>query len=391
MIVDDEEIVLTSLQSLLRLDTDYRVVTFRSPVEALAELQKHPVDAVISDFLMPQMNGLQFLAEVKRLYPSVPRILLTGYADKGNAINAINEVGLYQYIEKPWDNDHIKLVLRNSLATKSLEETLQQKLRELDEVLRHRDALATREGMLRQELDLARQVQQNLLPRRLPEANGVRIAAKYEPVLEIGGDYYDIQELDESRLGILVADATGHGIQAALSTALLKFAFSTLIKSGQSLAEIVTGMNEILGRGLPENSFVAAIVAILDKRQMSVEIINAGLPHPLIWRRAATTVERVAANGLFLGIDLPLSYCASEATTVSLGPGDRLLLYSDGLSEVPGRDGRFFGDASMIEEIERHAATPLEQLLDWLLQSSRDFCDGSQEPDDTTIVAIETI
>ncbi len=391
MIVDDDEIVLTSLHSLLQLETDYRVQVFRSPLEALNFLQRQPVDAIISDFLMPEMNGLQFFAEVKKMYPAVPRILLTGYADKGNAIHAINEVGLYQYIEKPWDNDHIKLVLRNSIATKTLEETLQQKLRELDEALRHRDSLATREGMLRQELDLARQVQRNLLPRQLPNGHRIRTAARYEPVLEIGGDYFDIQEIGPERWGILVADATGHGIQAALSTALLKFAFSSFIRAARPLPEIVTGMNDILSRGLPENSFVAAAVAIFDRRLGTVDLVNAGLPHPLVVRSGRRLVERVAVNGLFLGIDLPIDYCASEATTLSLDSGDRLLFYSDGLSEVFGDDGRLFGEEDLVTLLEGCLELPLEDLLDRLISSSREYSRGEQEPDDITIVAVETI
>lgn len=95
VIVDDEEIVTQSLMSFLQLETEYEVHTFQSPEEALQLLRQRPIDLVISDFLMPGMNGLQFLAAVKKLHPDTPRILLTGYADKENAIRAINEVGLF--------------------------------------------------------------------------------------------------------------------------------------------------------------------------------------------------------------------------------------------------------------------------------------------------------
>jgi DNA-binding NtrC family response regulator len=87
---------------------------------------------VISDYLMPEMDGISFLAEIRKLKPEVPRIILTGYADKENAIKGINEVGLYQYIEKPWDNDDLRLIIRNGLEKKQLVEKLQEKINEIN-------------------------------------------------------------------------------------------------------------------------------------------------------------------------------------------------------------------------------------------------------------------
>ena len=108
--------ILETLGALFESETSYTVRTFSSSVLALQELEKSPVDLVISDFLMAEMNGLDFLQQVKKMYPDVPCILLTGYADKENAIKAINEIGLFQYIEKPWDSDHLILIVRNALA-----------------------------------------------------------------------------------------------------------------------------------------------------------------------------------------------------------------------------------------------------------------------------------
>lgn len=132
MIVDDEEMVLTSLAAYLNLETDYRVLTFTSARAALDVFSAEPVDLVISDFLMPEMDGIAFLARVRELRPDVPRVMLTGYADKENAIKAINEVGLYQYIEKPWDNDDLRLIIRNGVERKRLLEKLQAKVQEMN-------------------------------------------------------------------------------------------------------------------------------------------------------------------------------------------------------------------------------------------------------------------
>ena len=120
ILVDDEDMVLTSLSSLLQLETEYDVQTFTSAKEALEYADKNDIDLVISDYLMPEMDGITFLGHVRNVKPDVPRIILTGYADKENAIKAINEVGLFQYIEKPWENDDLLIIIRNGLEKKML-------------------------------------------------------------------------------------------------------------------------------------------------------------------------------------------------------------------------------------------------------------------------------
>ena len=136
LLVDDEEMIITSIKSLFALESDYQLLTYTSPKKALEDLETKikTVDLVISDYLMPEMDGISFLAEVKKKFPLVPRILLTGYADKENAIKAINNVGLYQYIEKPWDNDDLQLIIRNGLEKTILLKQLEEKVREVEKV-----------------------------------------------------------------------------------------------------------------------------------------------------------------------------------------------------------------------------------------------------------------
>ena len=132
VLVDDEEMVLTSLRSILSLETDYEVQTFLSAREALEHIGKNEVDLVISDYLMPEMDRISFLAKVREIKPEIPRIILTGYADKENAIKAINEVGLFQYIEKPWDNEDLMIIIRNGLEKQKLLKNLQEKIQEIN-------------------------------------------------------------------------------------------------------------------------------------------------------------------------------------------------------------------------------------------------------------------
>lgn len=128
LIVDDEDMVLRSIRAFLMLETDFEVLTSNAPLEAVELVKERAIDLVVSDYLMPELDGISFLMQVKLLQPHAIRILLTGYADKENAIKAINEVGLYQYIEKPWQNADLLLVIHNGLEKRFLIERLQQKI-----------------------------------------------------------------------------------------------------------------------------------------------------------------------------------------------------------------------------------------------------------------------
>lgn len=133
VVVDDERIVTSAFKTLLKVEGFSDAHFFNSPKDALDYLKDNQPDLVISDFLMPEMNGLEFLSEVKKLYPEVSKILLTGYADKENAIKAINEIGLYRYIEKPWNNDDLIINIKNGIERSYLVSELRQKISELEE------------------------------------------------------------------------------------------------------------------------------------------------------------------------------------------------------------------------------------------------------------------
>ena len=115
VVVDDEPLITQTLSNFLFIELEIDAVTFNDPRQAAAYLDENPVDLVMSDFLMPQMDGIKLLGHARKAHPHAPRVLLTGYADKENAIKAINEVQLYQYVEKPWDNAMLKNIIRNGL------------------------------------------------------------------------------------------------------------------------------------------------------------------------------------------------------------------------------------------------------------------------------------
>ena len=133
LIVDDEDMVITSIRAFLQLETEYRITGITSPEEAVKFLETNPVDVVVSDYLMPKLTGLQLLAKAKELQPEAGRVLLTGHADKQSAIQAINDVGLFQYLEKPWDNSQLLLVIQSAIERTQLLRTLREKITQLDE------------------------------------------------------------------------------------------------------------------------------------------------------------------------------------------------------------------------------------------------------------------
>jgi len=133
ILVDDEKMVTSAFKTLLKVEGYSNIECFNEPEKAVEYLKTNTADIIVSDFMMPNMNGLEFLTEAKKLQPEVSMIMLTGYADKENAIRAINEIGLYKYIEKPWDNDDLLVNIRNGIERSHLLSSLKEKISELEE------------------------------------------------------------------------------------------------------------------------------------------------------------------------------------------------------------------------------------------------------------------
>ncbi len=146
-VVDDEPMVTTALKAFLELETPYRVLCFASPRAALPALARTPVQLVIADFMMPEMDGIEFLRRVRECCPFATRILLTGYADKANAIRAINEVGLYYFLEKPWSNEQLELIVRNGVERSELFTQLDARVGALEAA--NRDLTELRQRLIR--------------------------------------------------------------------------------------------------------------------------------------------------------------------------------------------------------------------------------------------------
>jgi len=234
----------------------------------------------------------------------------------------------------------------------------------------------TRLAAISQELETARRIQSSLLPRRMPEVRGLTVAARYLPMADVGGDLYDFLAADPERVGILVADVSGHGVPAALIASMVKIALAAQAEHASDPAAVLAGMNRILHGNL-ERGFVTAAYIYIDAG--TATYASAGHPPQLVWHEGQ--VEELRQESLPLGRFRRAEYRNGE---LRLSPGDRLLLYTDGVTEALSPAGEPFGD----ERLREHAALSPDGLLGRLAAwTGRQ--PGEPLDDDVTIVMAE--
>ena len=387
VLVDDDELVLSTLRNLLEIEGGFQVLEFSDSLRAIEELERLPVDIVISDYLMPGINGLDVLKKARSLQPEAMRILLTGFADKQNAIRALNEAGIYQYLEKPWDNDQLLMVLQNALREKGLRQQLAEKIRTLDRLIVQHDELADRQQRLEQDLEMAARVQRSLLPDCFPEIPGLRIDSFYRPCDAIGGDYFDFIRRD-GQTWILVSDVSGHGIQAALASMLMKAIFQDAGTNAEGLAHLLTEMNARLKRFLPEGIYAAAAVLCVDDHDATVRFANAGLPFPFVLRSGPRRLDEVPLPGFPLGMFSGVGLESYKVRPMEMMPGDVLLVASDGLRETESESGEFFGEGQLRHALNELNGTEGSGLISNLIERADRFSGNRRPADDVLIVAL---
>lgn len=390
LVVDDDELIISSLRGLFALETGYEVVAKLEPAAAIEELERRPVDLIISDFLMPEINGVELLKKARALQPETIRILLTGFADKENAIRAINEAGLYHYLEKPWDNDLLLNLVRNGLQQKSLRQQLTEKVEEFERLMSDHSQLSDRHRSIERELEMAARVQRNLLPTELPSGAGFVYAGFYRASTHLGGDFYDVAVAGDSNV-ILLADVSGHGVQAALTSMLLKAIFHESVGANSSPVELLGRMNVLLHRFLPGGMYSCATAAWVEPADGRIRIANAGMPHPFVLRAAEKRVDQIAINGLPLGLfghGGPASYDSRE---IELARGDVLLMLSDGITEARVADGRELADAGLVDILAEFAGLPGAEVVAGLLKRAESLSTKGHFDDDVSMVAVTKI
>jgi serine phosphatase RsbU (regulator of sigma subunit)/predicted ester cyclase len=248
---------------------------------------------------------------------------------------------------------------------------------------RFRAAEARERERIEQELQVARRIQQELLPETIPELEGWRIAAYYGPAREVGGDFYDFLELEDGRLGLVLGDATGHGMPAALVMATTRGMLRAVVQSLESPGEVLARVNEALVADIPPSTFVTCFYGILDPESGRLRYANAG--HNLPCRRHDGQADELRARGMPLGLMTGMTYEEKESV---LEVGDSTLFYSDGLVEAHDPQREMFGFPRLRKLVAEHAAEE-GSLVDLLMDELRSFTgEGWEQEDDITLMTL---
>jgi serine phosphatase RsbU (regulator of sigma subunit) len=246
------------------------------------------------------------------------------------------------------------------------------------------DQLNMMRQSIEQELRMARDIQQALLPKDIPRADGWNILHHYQPAREVGGDFYDFLELADERLGLVVGDATGHGMPAALVMATARSMLRAVAQASDSPGEVLRRANDPLVMDIPPNMFVTCFYGILDPSSGRLVYANAG--HDLPYVRRGDDADELRARGMPLGLMPGMSY---EEKEILLEAGDSALLYSDGLVEAHDPKGEMFGFPRLRALVAEHGDEE-KSLVDSLLEELYTFVgEGWEQEDDITLLTLE--
>ena len=336
LLIDDREADADHIRGFLKkLGADYafRVTWEANPTRGLLRLTQEPFDLVLLDYQMPAMSGLDVLSKIREAHRSLPVIMLTGMGDERVAVEAMKR-GAHDYLKKDqMDVADLARAITTALERRRLENELDEQRRIVDKDLR-----------------MARELQQAFLPQsfphfapqQTPDAMGLRFYHHYHPTLSVGGDFFDVVPIDDTSAGVFVSDVAGHGIQAALVTAALRTLIEELKDVAGDPERFLTEVNSGLSRILRQTTsplYASAFYLKIDLAERLVSFCNAGHPPQLHLSRKKEEVERLfdkSKTGPVLGLEEDALF---PAHTTSLDDDDALVLFTDGILEVPNADG----------------------------------------------------
>jgi sigma-B regulation protein RsbU (phosphoserine phosphatase) len=365
LIADDQTDLLDALQLLLKgQGIDYDAVT--SPEAALTALASRPFDLVLMDLnytgdTTSGREGIDLLARVQALDRLLPVIVMTGWGSVDLAVEAMRR-GVRDFVQKPWDNAHLLATLRQEIErgrTRRREEAAEQ--RELAEALK---------------------IQQRLLPQHVPQIEGWELSVSWQPASGVGGDCFDTIRFDESRLALTIADVVGKGIPAALLMSNLQAAVRAFASEAVEPSALCHQVNRILCGNIAEGRFISFFYCVLDAAAGVLTYTNAGHYLPMLVR-ADGSVERLGIGGPVLGVLPEADY---EQAQVAVAAGDRIILFTDGLTEARNADDEEFGEQRLLNAAVAHRGCSAPSLQARLADAVVRFSGGRLQDDATLIV-----
>ncbi|MDZ7692841.1 MAG: GAF domain-containing SpoIIE family protein phosphatase [Balneolaceae bacterium] len=238
---------------------------------------------------------------------------------------------------------------------------------------------------LQEELRLARDIQLNLLPDSTPQIPGVEIAATTIPAMSVGGDYYDFLDMRSSKIGFCVGDITGKGMPAAMLMANLQATLRSQVMSVDQCDKCLESTNKLLFRSTESTKFATLFLGVLNYENNILEFANGGHDAPLLFRSEGEP-ELLNSTGLLLGVMEDSVYSKCEVT---LGPGDLLLVYSDGITEAMDKKDEEFGLTRLIEMVKKNREKSADDIMNAILEKIKDHADGHPQSDDITLILIK--
>jgi len=238
------------------------------------------------------------------------------------------------------------------------------------------------------ELETARQIQSSILPASVPELENLRIVASYYPMTSVAGDFYQFVRSDNNHLGILVADVSGHGVPAALISSMIKVAMQSVAVHAHDPAQVLGGLNRILSSEA-HGQFVSAAYVWIDTEKRNALYSAAGHPPLLCWRNRRGEMQRIESNGLLFGVEPDSEY---PVCCVPLEPSDRLLLYTDGVTETENAAGEVFGDRQLERVVRDNRLQPASELSPQVLSELQRWRPAAvNQQDDVTLIVVDVL
>jgi len=337
----------------------YETLSAENGEEGILKAFAESPEIIITDLMMPKLSGADMIKKIRanKILKSIPIVLLTAKADIDTRLD-VRKAGADCYLSKPFNDLELLSAVRNLLSLKE------------------------RENILVQEIEKARIIQQNLLPKELPLRSGIEFSTIYLPMDLVGGDLYDFVEFPDGRIGIFIADVSGHGMPAAMIASIVKVILSMLGPEISSPNELLNRMNEQLF-GKTSNNFLTAWYGILDPSGRNLKYALAGHPFPILIRNGIS--EYLTGKGPALAI---MEVRTSPNYEKQIIPGDRLFFYTDGITEVLNSDGELFGEDRLIDSFLSGHTEPLGFQLNNALMAAREFRGERSVEDDVTLVGL---
>lgn len=395
LVVDDSRAQRRMLSASLKR-WGFHVTEAGTGDEALALCRERVFDLVISDWMMPGLTGPEFCKAFRALggdrYGYF--ILVTSKNDKVDMVAGL-EIGADDFLSKPVSAEELRARINAGARVLRMERELTEKNRIISQAL---EEVQTLYGALDRDLQEARKLQQSLVPERSRAIGGSRVSLLFEPCGHVGGDLVGAFPVTDHVLGLFAIDVSGHGVASALLTARLA-GLLTGASPDRNLAlterdgaldmlppeAVCSRLNRMMLEEIETDLYFTIALARVDLADGQVQIAQAGHPSPIVQRRDGR-VERLGDGGLPIGLLPGASYSAFELT---LAPGERLFLYSDGITECAAADGRHFEEEGLVALFERHRDVPGDGFVAQLGTALRRFSSGAEMADDVSGVLFE--